>query len=72
MTDPKNTTLYNHFKIGSKDVIPNKVYKELLEAIDAGNLGELCRCKELYDLTTEQLTLAEMKIAVWQNNCIQP
>jgi hypothetical protein len=62
MTDPKKTTCYNHFAVGDKDVIPNAVYKQLLDAIERGEFDEYKKCKELYSLAEDQVILAELLI----------
>lgn len=62
MNDPKNTTLYNHKKAGLKPVIPNIEYKQLLEAIDRGEVERYQECINEYSLTFEQELWAKDKI----------
>lgn len=60
MIDPKYTTLYNHYKAGDKPVIPNAVYKELLDRIELREIEFYYKCVEEYSLTEEQVILAEI------------
>lgn len=64
MIDPLKTTLYNH-KAGGKDgkpVIPNRVYKELLEALERGETDVYKTVTSEYTLTIEQDLLAQSKL----------
>lgn len=63
MIDPSKTTLYNHEAVGdgTKPLIPNIVFKELLEAIERGERDAYSKVASEYALTEDQISLIEFK-----------
>jgi hypothetical protein len=69
MIDPSKTSLYNHAAVGdgTKPLIPNIVYKRLLESIDNGITDELNKVVSEYALTEDQEILIEYKLNEQKN-----